>query len=241
MRRADRKQKTWILLLLAALLLLVFLFRVVGSYRYNQREVETFFAKDVFTDYQEEVNVEDIDYESLRAMLSPNVAAIGSNFETKIKSPREIRYYKDSDLKGDATYTISKGTVIDIEADLGDLRSRAGSSVLSFPTYETGLRFARPFVVSGDTEDEMYYVKLADLRAVIKAFVNENPGLTASRTQSEAIRQITLGLDNSLYDMGSYASQDLAYPLAETVDFVVLSLAVVLFLLYFVLKRKKAK
>jgi len=138
-------------------------------------------------------------------------------FPYAVITEKEICYYKEPTEKSEVTHMIPAGSMIKWShpEDTVDyvLAGCEGYGVISFPTYEKGWRYVKPFVMSDETEmpDEMYYVRLEDLEYVFQA-VQKHPeyAVSLSGWESEEARLFgtTRYIDKVFYDHGVFISKD---------------------------------
>lgn len=176
-------------------------------------------------DYRTDITDGSIDLRSVQMLFSGAVSLIdlvGTDDITNVmNTPVTMRYYNA--IEDDApVHTIEKGTAIVIKENVDHsfmpYPESVGYGLDSLPTDVNGWRLGEPFRTSvEDADDNLYYIKRDDLLAVSRAWVNENKGLVQlgkhMGLSKKTIEQLTLQVDQQLYDHGIYLSPVLFKPI----------------------------
>jgi hypothetical protein len=117
-----------------------------------------------------------------------------------------------------------------------------GYGCRSYPTYEKGWRYAKPFTLSGKETEYLllphYFVRTSDLESVAKtAIESTKPMMDALKNNGISVQDgvfsYTRFIDTIFYDKGVFCSPDLIHPVWQPLDTIMMSLAATLLLLYF--------
>lgn len=232
---------------LMIMLFIVLLFAGISSVVFhvygNITLKKSFQLKETAYPYEQAVVNLTIDLDEISKLLPDSAALMAYNYIEKITSPVSISYYKSMD-DNTPVYTIKKGDVISFKAT-GFTRSGVTyRGMESLPTNVQGWRLARPFEVEGEKRnDDLLYVRVSDLEAVSKAWLDENPQAMASMSsdirrqrvlpvKQEYAKLLMLRLDRVLYEEGVYLSPDLTRPVLSAFTYTIFVLAFVVGVLY---------
>ena len=211
----PRKLRT---ILAAVLLLAVTAAVLVWSYNglYDQFRKKNFELRRT-TGYSEGNPLEEINFDLFEKFM-PNMAPAGFSPEAvKLRLPCDVRYYTHQE-DAEPALTLKKGTevyAVSVREGIGHIR--AGYGTASWPSYEKGWRYAQPFQVTAEAEnDAMYFVRLSELEKVAGAFlrmIRENRDSFGKYMEMlelpENIWAQTRYTDMALYDRGVFCSEDL--------------------------------
>ena len=125
-----------------------------------------------------------------------------------------MRYYIHQE-DAEPALTLKKGTevyALPVKESIGYISGGYGTA--SWPSYEKGWRYAQPFQVTAEAEnDAMYFVRLSELEKVSRAFLAmTRRGGFGSYAQLELPENVwaqTRYTDMALYDRGVFCSEDL--------------------------------
>lgn len=226
MRQFNGKAKL-ATLLLGIVLLAVFIVRFISVTVSNQQLKSDFKPLSSGSDYLNEVDIEEIDFQSLDALTIINEAPLAIELTTEFRAPRTINYYDSPQDNATPVFTINKGTTIDLVNDPLLSASDLGYGIHTYPTYTEGWRYGKPFKTSGETRDEMFYVKLDDIEAVTAVYYDENKYFSASYTKQDIIKRLTLESDEQFYKAGAYLSPDYYAKRLLLIDWIVLAATII--------------
>lgn len=200
--------------------------------------------KDVYPYVQAVING-DIDLNEISAMFPHAEVAIDYNFIEEITSPVSISYYKNIDDKT-PVYVIDKGDIIHFKMTGKTSYGLTYQGVETLPTNMRGWRLGKPFDAKGkETNDKLLYVKLSDLQAVSKTWLDENPKVMTAipsqiqglfPTKQEYVNLLTLYIDRVLYEENVYLSSDLYKPILSLSTCIAFVISFVILALYFIVK-----
>ena len=106
-------------------------------------------------------------------------------------------------------FTMKKGTIVIIPS-LPDL----GRGIQSFPTFEQGIRYGKPFHIEGESADDgYYYVKLSEIEKVTEELFRMSPSLQQTRQMQglsleDAVYEAMRLTDKTFYTEGVYLSPE---------------------------------
>lgn len=180
-----------------------------------------FQESDTNTDYLCEIPMEEMDFFQYVRYLNKPVAGIGYN--TTFTAPFPIRYYREESGRKVLAYEIPAGTAF--ESELTGGAYPLGYGFESFPTYEKGWRWVKPFSDSQDvdrSELPWYYIKTSDLESLFAYVIQVSPHWQqsiqlSSIDEAQAVSSYILKCDHMLYEIGAYISPNL-YPSFWTWD-----------------------
>lgn len=205
------------------ILLVLIMYRTGAALIHNNRLQSEFTPAMSPSPYQLEIPMGKMNLTAYSSLL-PDVFTLPLYpLTSRIVTPVTIRYY--SEIPGHETapaLEIKKGTKIIAlpEDSKGSPFYEAGYGYTSYPTYEKGWRYVRPFrLADGEhlpSSDQYYYVRIEDLKAVIGEVIKVNPFmLTEIRQQGWSVQtgkhNIATYLDRILYRNGAYLSPDLLH------------------------------
>lgn len=228
--------------------LLFFFYRTGFALYHNYQLRQEFSTASIASPYQKRIPMEQMD---LNAYLSyfPNVFSGGEYSLThRIKAPISLQYYTEVPTNDTVVaLEIAKNTPIVAipEGTKGSAFYEVGYGYTSYPTYEKGWRYVRPFKTTKEldsaSDEKYYYVKLESLESVLdKAIEVNRPFRVAVRQQNWIMDQgkhiFTRYIDDVLYQHGAYFSPDLFYRVFDRWNVMLLSAIGVI---GFTLLRKK--
>ena len=124
--------------------------------------------------------------------------------------PADLVYYREEAGQKTEAFVLKAGTEIVVDPDQNGINR----GFYTFPTFEKGWRYGRPFTVKGqEAPDEYYYVKLSELEAIAKDWIEYDESVRRSLLRSglskkEGAAMIVRTIDRLLYDNGIYCSKD---------------------------------
>lgn len=194
-----------------------------------------------YTDYYNSLPIENMDFKQYSHLFAGSVMQPG--YETTFYTEHKITYYKKINGIMKEAYAIPEGTEVEAGCFLSFQRAptEIGFGFNSFPTYEKGWRWVRPFSLSSESEDKnesWYYCKTNDLLLAAKAALQQNQYFQLKQKSSHLGERLYLYMfirqtDALFYKNGIYKSPDLYY---HNVTVVILILIGVLILLQIVKK-----
>lgn len=161
------------------------------------------------TQYRSKDSMEDMDLEAFGAYFIFAMTAEGRP-DTELALPCNVHYYRMENGRREKAFTMKKGTIIVIQS-LQD----PGRGIQSFPTFDRGIRYAKPFnIEGGNADDSYYYVKLSELEKVASELISRSPSLEQARraqglSLERAVYEATRLTDKIFYNEGIYLSPDL--------------------------------
>lgn len=228
-----RKQKFF--LAVAVLFLLGFLCKAgLWSYEYYRlqagfRQNDKPSSYDKHTDYLNRVPMEEMDFLQYVRYLNRPVNPVYIERETAFTAPFSLYYYQEEAGRKAVCLEIPADSVIEPEPEWSH-GYPLGYGFESFPTYEKGWRWARPFTDGKDAAvDELpwRYVKTADLEAFAEEMARCSPHWQDAiqrlhASESELAYELVRKCDALFYEKGIYLSPDL-YPVFWTWDGILLA------------------
>jgi hypothetical protein len=232
---------------LALILFLILSFRVGGQIYRNQRYIKNFSYKDETGQYKKLIPMNQMDLSLYDYLLEIPQTPVGKKVDNTIVLPINIQYFTEQNGPRSMILEIKKGTrVLWLPTDqLGDISF--GYGLRSYPTYDGGWRYVKPFMALGNQADSKklpyYYVRTADLEVITKQVINSNEYLASSIkeqgvTINNAVFAYTRVIDSIFYDNGVFCSLDLLKQVWHWGDTVLLSLAIGVLLIAWLLKRQ---
>ena len=160
-------------------------------------------------------------------------------------------YYADINGKKKLAFTLTKGTVVNWFSWVSEEEHAANTfsyGTLSYPTYEKGWRYVRPFIRIEETgmydKDSLsfYYVKTEELEKVFRDILTM-PEMKAERERvgisvNEAVENRIKWIDKVLYEEQYFCSQDLLLPTWRWWD---IAIGIVGILIFCVLRGMREK
>ena len=184
---------------------------------------EGFVCTDPANPYQSGVPIEQMDFSVYAPYLDEPVVPVG--YSTVFSLPFDLTYYTEENGVKTPACTLEKGSQVCWGGPSGGLRP--GYGLQTYPTYEKGWRWGRPFTAEEELEERAgealpwYYVKTEDLNRIAAALADGgSPHLTElaqkhSVSAGEAAFSLVHSVDTIFYDNGVYLSPDLLeFPLA---------------------------
>lgn len=195
----------------------------MGHALYHNNQLHTQFSEtENISPYQQEVPIEEIDLTVYNDYFPQVFALIDLNLTSNLETPVTLRYYTEIPTKDTAAaFEIAKGTTIIAipEWSTGSQLHDLGYGYTSYPTYERGWRYVRPFLTAGGEVNveskQYYYVKLGSLESVLGKVIAENKSLQSAghikwRSILTGKHTTARYIDNTLYQHGVYLSPDLS-------------------------------
>lgn len=233
---------------IAALFLLGLLCKV-GLWSYEYYKLQAGFHENdrpsshdkQHTDYLSRVPMEEMDFFQYVRYLNRPVA--GAEYTTAYAAPFSIRYYKEDGGRKVLAHEIPAGSTLETKPSGA---YPLGYGFESFPTYEKGWRWARPFSDDKNvivSEMPWYYVKTADLEALAKYMVQNSSHWQhffqiSGLSESELVYGIVRKCDLIFYERGICISPDLS-PNFWTWDCILLASGLLAFSGYLLLSKVK--
>jgi len=225
----------WRCAVLLVIILFCFFAYRTGSALYDNHQLrDQFPATAGGNPYQQGIPIEEMDLTAYDSYFPNIFAALGYSLTHRIEAPVSLRYYTDiPDDEAAFAFEIPKGaTIVAIpEGTTGSAFQEVGYGYTSFPTYEKGWRYVRPFVTaegldSADNE-QYYYVNMDSLEAVLDKVIEVNqPFHAAIRQQGWSLNEgkhvISRYVDNALYQNGAYLSPDMFYRVFDRINVMLL-------------------
>lgn len=211
MKRALRQIAFSAAALLSLLLAVVLLLRVGSSIYGNHQLRAGFSASSQWQDYQQQLPISQMKFDSYAPLFAEIVAPIG--YPTTFTTSAPIRYYRETDGKKTLACEIPAGTALDWSSS-----APSGYGFDSFPTYEKGWRWGKPFKsADGQGDDAWYYIRTEDLEKAARQAFSSSQYLQASAKSaglsgSEAVFALVRKTDRVFHQNGVYLSPDLFAP-----------------------------
>ena len=212
------KKKLSVLLPVFALALAAGIAVRVGFSAYQNHKLQVDFKPHHrMTGYLEGVPIAEMDMDKYRWLI--DFVNMSDQDHTTFTTDRPITYYEEVDGEKVLAYEIPAGTTLTYWP-FWDVYFGYGYN--SYPTYEKGWRYTRPFIEPGGAakseELPFYYVKLSDLehtvRLIIKSDKNRQEALRYERkTVQDVVYSATRFTDAIFYVEGVYISPDYLHPL----------------------------
>ena len=216
-------------LFLAAIFLCTVLFRVGSNLYENHKLREGFSLSTDLSSYQQGTAMEEMDLTEYEEYFPTIFTLTGYSLTHRIKTPVALRYYNDIPLDDSSiAYEIPKDTeILAIPKYInGAPLYEIGYGYTSYPTYEKGWRYVRPFSTDNAINPgtgKYYYVRLEELEAVIKKVMDENKVMSKPQkyfywSDSRWIREVSLKIDSVFYSNGVYFSRDMLHDVFTLTD-----------------------
>jgi hypothetical protein len=212
----------WFGVVAGLLLLGIFVYRTGDALYHNHQLRKDYIPAANASPYQQGTPMEQMDLAVYAPYFSGNSAEPAYTLTHRIPSPVTLQYYEKIPAGGEApALEIPKGTTITAipEGTKASAFYETGYGYTSYPTYEKGWRYVRPFQTT-ETSDaaangKHYYVKLEALEAVLDKTIEANQPLRAAiRQQKWSIShgkfELTRFVDDKLHQHGAYLSPDLS-------------------------------
>ena len=125
------------------------------------------------------------------------------------------------------SFEIPQGTSVFWTTSDASYGMDAGYGICSYPTYERGWRYARPFLTADQNADIMqlsyYFVRINNLERTAETIINDNESLQKSMQSrgfsvDEVVLTMTRYIDYIFYDKGVFCSPDLQLPVWQCTD-----------------------
>lgn len=188
---ASRSLLWWCAVLTVTILFGVVVYRTGSALDHNHQLRNDFSAAAPASPYQQGIPLEQMDlsmYSSYFPGISGEPAYSITHF---VEAPVSLQYYSEIPSKDTAVALhIPKGTAIEAIPQYSPESSfyELGYGYTSYPTYEKGWRYVRPFktaeAASPGLGEEYYYIRIDSIEAVMKSAIRANkPFLTVVRQE----------------------------------------------------------
>ncbi|WP_195575445.1 hypothetical protein [Paenibacillus sp. 1001270B_150601_E10] len=213
----------WCAVVTVILLFCFFMYRTGAAMYHNHQLRKEFSAATNASPYQQAVPMEQMDFAAYMSYFPDIFTLPDYPLTSRIETPVSLKYYAEIPRSGEAAaLEIAKGTTIIAipEQTTGSPFYEVGYGYTSYPSYEQGWRYVRPFRLAEDSDLESnqnyYYVDINSLEAVLDKVIKVNPPVRAEIRQqgwslSKGKRFIARSVDHALYRHGAYLSPDLYY------------------------------
>lgn len=215
-----------------AVLTVIFLFFLfvyrVGFALYNNNQLRKEFSSSTTSSpYQQRVQMEKMDMSAFNPYFPKIFTALDYDLKHRIETPISLKYYSKIPIDGKGiSFEIPKDTTIVAipEWTTGSKFYEIGYGYTSYPTYEKGWRYVRPFILADDLNpvdnEQFYYVDMGSLEAVLDKVIEVNQPFQAEiRQQGWSLKKgqhvVARYIDNALYQHGVYLSPDLFYKVID--------------------------
>jgi hypothetical protein len=231
---------------LALIPLFSLIYRVGGQIYRNQQKINRFSYNNQMEQYERRIPMDNMDLHEYSVYFQIPQTLEGIRVSNVIELPREIQYFTEQDGKKILTMEISKGkSILWLPSEqLNDIY--IGYGLRSYPTYDKGWRYVKPFMLSGQNTDieqlPYYFVRTKDLEAVAKEAIRSTKYLMKTvqnrgMSMENAIFIYTRFIDNIFYDKGVFCSPDLLRQVWRWKDTVLLCLSAGLLFIAWLLRR----
>lgn len=213
----------WLTVLLIFILLILITYRISTAWSHNHRLQKEYTQAADPSPYQQGIPMESMDLAALASYWPRATALPLYDMTSLIETPVTMRYYAEiPNGKAEPALEIPKGTIIIAVPDDFPF-FEIGYGYASYPTYEQGWRYVRPFLRADgeeqESQDQHYYVRIEELKGVIDEFIRANRSLQAASGQHRggASHHMATSLDQVLYRHGVYLSPDLFHKVVDRV------------------------
>lgn len=225
---------------------------IIYNLYYNINLICSFKNVENIYNYTDALRQGTIDLDEISNLFTDNIALIGyPDLEDTVISPVRIEYY-DNKEDNSPVYVVEKGEIIHFELfpkTKSGLKFRGNDSI---PSDSKGWRLAKPFIVNGNQNDSLLYVKLDDLVCVTNEWLENNPSLIdrystevlkngLTPTKHNISKTLLLFVDYKLYSNGVFLSKDIKKPVFDTATLLNLLITIILSALYILTKTKTFK
>jgi hypothetical protein len=232
--------------ILSACLLLILFYRVGGKVYSNHEKMDNFSYNKLMEQYQRSIPIDKMDLSEYNKYFNYVVTLQAIKVSNVIDAPKNIQYFTEQNGKKILAMKIPKGMgILWIHTEeLNDIHY--GYGLRSYPTYEKGWRYVKPFMLSGQKSDieqlPYYFVRTKDLEAVGRKAIKSTSYLVNSlksqgRTVEDGVFHFTRIIDNSFYDKGVFCSPDLKQRVWHWLDTLLLCLTAGLLVLILLIRR----
>lgn len=199
-----------ILWTVASMLMLLVGYMFLEDAKTKNRLLDSKFNLKEDAQYGAGIPIEEIDFSLYTdANIFDKKPGTGSLKEDSITSAITLRYYAAPDESSEVVYEIPAGTKV----VFSNKHMEIGYGIYSFPTYEEGWRYVRPYTVENGSivyeedsiSDQYYYVKTADMREYVGYLIK----LCGLKNAESNARKYLFATDTALYNKGFYFSPDL--------------------------------
>ncbi|MEK3762121.1 hypothetical protein MKZ07_27375 [Paenibacillus sp. FSL P4-0338] len=237
---ASRSLLSWCAVLTVIILLCIIVYRTGSALYHNHQLRKDFSTAATASPYGQGIPLEQMDL-STYSFYFPGISAEPTYSLThRIEAPVTLQYY--TELPSGETpvaLEIPKGTMIEAipEGTQASSFYELGYGYTSYPTYEKGWRYVRPFKTAEDANpalsEKYYYVQMDSLEAVLDSAIRANkPFRAAVRQQHWTLDQgkhtFARYIDDVLYQNGAYLSPDLFYRTFDRWNIMLLGAVVVI-------------
>ncbi len=232
----NKMKKVRLLAVVIAAACLWILLLQLGIRLYKNHQIINDFSYNAYQQqYQRAIPVEEMDFNEYRRYFTKNETAVKLAVNNTASLPGNVRYYIRQDGEMVLSYEIPKGTTVTWTASNTSYSMDAGYGLCSYPTYERGWRYARPFTTvnqnTGAESSSYYFVRTEDLERTAQTIIGDNESLQKSMqsrglSTGDAVIAMTRYVDNIFYDHGVFCSPDLQQPVWRWTDVIWLSLSV---------------
>ena len=215
--RFLRKCAIWTVVILFC----IFVYRIGAALYHNHQLRDQFAAAANASPYQLAIPMEQMELTAYEPYFPNIFAALDYSLTHRIETPVSLRYYAEIPTDGTpAALEIAEGTAIVAipEGTTGSAFQKPGYGYTSYPTYERGWRYVRPFIPTSGSDqarnEQYYYVRMDSLEAVLDKVIEANPPFHAAIRQqgwtlNKGKHTIARTVDHALYQHGAYLSPDL--------------------------------
>ncbi|MBW4081965.1 hypothetical protein [Paenibacillus sp. S150] len=217
----------WCAVLTVIILFCVVVYRTGSALYHNYQLRKDFSSAATASPYQQGIPLGQMDLNTYNSYFPGISAEPAFTLTHRIEAPVTLQYYTEIPTGETAVaLEIPKGTIIVAipEGTQGSSFYELGYGYTSYPTYEKGWRYVRPFKTTEDASaalsEEYYYVKLGSLEAVLDTAIRANkPFRAAVRQQHWTLDRgkhiFARYIDDVLYQNGAYLSPDLFYRVVD--------------------------
>lgn len=213
-----------------------FVYRAGNAIYHNHQLRNQFPIASNDSPYQQGIPIEKMDLTTYSSYFPKTFTALDYPLTHRLETPVSLHYFTEIPTEETtvASLVIPKGTTIVAipEGTTGSAFQEVGYGYTSYPTYQRGWRYVRPFIITSDLEhaqnEQYYYVSMDSLEAVLGKVIEVNqPFQLAIRQQGWTLNKgkyVTARyVDNALYQHGAYLSPDLLYRVFDRLNIVLLS------------------
>ncbi|WP_405107074.1 hypothetical protein MHH28_26350 [Paenibacillus sp. FSL K6-1217] len=230
----------WCAVLTVIILICVVVYRTGSAWVHNHQLRKDFSAAATASPYVQGIPLEQMDLSAYSSYFPGISGEPEYSLTHRIEAPVSLQYY--TEIPGGATAValeIPKGTMIEAipPKSQGSSFYELGYGYTSYPTYEKGWRYVRPFKTAEDANpalsEKYYYVQMDSLEAVLDSAIRANkPFRAAVRQQHWTLDQgkhtFARYIDDVLYQNGAYLSPDLFYRTFDRWNIMLLGAVVVI-------------
>ena len=213
LRGQQKSKKKWLIaaagaaILAAAAVILIFVNQSGGTFsKKDFVQADSTAARQ----YLEHSSMDEMDMVVFDPYLTQIIAMGGVSYKEMMILPVDLVYYREEAGRKTEAFVLKAGTEIVVDPNQNGINR----GFYTFPTYEKGWRYGRPFTIKGqEASEEYYYVKLSELETIAKDWIEydesvrrsvQRSGLSTKKGAAAIVRTI----DRILYDKGIYCSKD---------------------------------